>query len=298
MLGRSKLWACALAAVAALSVQPAAQAMTSIDLPQLYDGNMLGLAYRPTDGHLFVTQQAGFDSSSYFSTLVHEFSASGNLLNTTDLRDILPTTLLDSISYLPGSQEFVAQGFTTDTFEQQVITLSSDLTAVKSTTSLEYSGALIGHQTDTETFWLQNGPPTVKISASVTGAASNVLLDGLTDSEYCATNWCLTAVAPSWGGGFFVTEESDRGNALLEYDRQGNLLHTLTLDEAVFGFHPMALETDLVNHRLFVSMNNLKVFTISESEFLTAAIPEPGTWALMGLGMAFLPLARRRALRA
>jgi hypothetical protein len=303
---RLQNWACMFAAAAAFSGHPAAQAMTSIDLPQLYDGNMLGLAYRSTDGHLFVTQNATVSGNDLFNTpFIYELSESGTLLNTQDLRTVVPgISDVLAVNYLPGSQELAVQGVTVnetwDVFVQHSVILSSDLTTLKKSTTIGDFSWQLGYQTADETYWMGaiDGMSSVKITPPLDGSASSgVVLNGVADC--CGEYSSIYGVAPSWSNGFFVIAEGTLGGFLQEYDRQGHMIRGMKLDSDVFGYHPLALDTDLANHRLFLSMNNQKVFIMGESEFLAAAVvPEPGTWAVMGLGMALMPLARRRALRA
>src|SRR6218665_2724922 len=168
------LAAWALAGAGLSGVGPA-QAMSSFDLPQVYTGNMLGLAYRESDGHFLVTHSADNVPGGWEwgTPLLYELDGSGQLLNTVNLSTVLPDTYFaEAISapqsggdiYIQAYQIFASDP---DTIVPRVMRLSSDLTT--------YNGALdpgvsIGHVTDAEVVSFNYYDDTVRFASRATGA--------------------------------------------------------------------------------------------------------------------------------
>lgn len=289
---------------AGLSAVGPVQAMSSFDLPSLYAGNMLGLAYRESDGHFLVSQNAdsvpgGWD---WGTPMLYELDGSGQLLHTVNLSTVLPDTyFIDAVSAPQSGGDVYAQVYqifpeAPDAFVPRVVRLSSDLSTYNGALD---PGASIGHVTDSEIVSYNYFDDTVSFTSRTTGAVETVNLAGHFGSEIGCSDACIAGVAPSWDGGLFVIsdagDEHDSRSRLMQFDRQGHLLGTMYLDPAVFGYHPLAIDTDVSGQRIFLSMNNLKVFTLSSEEFAAALIPEPATWASMGLGLVLMSLATRRA---
>ena len=299
------LAATALACATCLSMP--AHAITSFDIEMDNNlGNVNGLAYRESDGHLLLTRD-GFDwSPTVWSTpLLREYDSTGQLVQTIEL-----TTLMPGISVTEGASSPASGGglylktYTANEdwseFTEQLMVLSPDLSSAAPWTPPIALGPQdrFSHVTDSEFITFNSMNDTVKFTSLLTGETQTVSLAGhFGTEEGCLEGSCIASLAPSWSGGFFAVDDSGENSRLMEFDRQGNLLHTVLLDHTVFGYHPQAIDTDLSGRRIFLSMNNLTVLTFSEHDFLTASIPEPATWASMGLGLIALAGAAARTRR-
>lgn len=311
-------------------------------LPQTYGGNFLGLAYRASDGHVFATQEAMTSNNEVgLLSMVYEFDQQGALVKQVNLHDAYPNVNAVAQILVPATgADLLVQTFTydvaTDGYSEQYKTLSGDFKTLSASgvpnplathdmqSSIEYT-ALSGTQLyGKDRFFVPESH--VYVTSTDTGDVRAIDLTSYKDSPVgcydgylAAKQMCIQGVAPSWNGGFFVINEGSQyvdpvgwqdtyTEHLMEFDADGKLLHAMTLDHHAFDYHPMAMATDLVNHRVLVSFNNHMVATFSESEFLNgqlndpvptppAVIPEPGTWALWLLGVMAMPLAARRSAR-
>lgn len=301
--GKRLLAASALIAAGWLA-QPA-HAITFSGLNPQYEGNMTGLAYRESDGHFLLTQDATNWSPTAWSTpLLYELDSTGQLVQILDLTTSMPgVTFTMGISVPASSGSAYIHAVTTvddnfETFTGQIVFLSPDLSTMAGVLPLVMTREdTMAHVTDTEIITYNYFNDTVRFTSLATGDAQTVSVAGHFGTEDgCLDSSCIAGVAPSWSGGFFALDDAGDGR-LMEFDRQGNLLNTMRLDYETFGYHPSDIDTDLSGHRIFLTMNSAQLVTLSEQDFIAAAVPEPATWASMGLGLIAMAGAAARARR-
>ncbi|HEX5356478.1 MAG TPA: hypothetical protein VFW93_09680 [Aquabacterium sp.] len=312
MSSHRRILICATLLLGALGTS--ARAYESIALPQLEEGNMLGLAYRQSDGHFFVTQEA-LDSSTWPPKgLVYELDRSGRLLQTVNLGTLVPgvagaSVLLNNASMDGFYVSASSYQQSTDTFSHKVYKLSADLKSMTASgvpellqSTYPQTPYMITGMTDSDFYahdhWGGTGTGVFMMSRA-TGTVRAVDLSAYKGAVAGCREWdgalsiCINSVAPSWNGGFFVinegrTTEDDNSyvSRLLEFDSEGKLLHGMEFDPSVYDYHPLAMAVDPSTHSVFVSFNNHFIATVTEQDLKAGvlSVPEPGTWSLWLLG--------------
>lgn len=278
------------AALAGLMCSMAANAITSFDLPTTYGGNKTGLAYRASDGHLFVNHASDF---GWGTPLLYEFDSAGALQQTIDLSALAPYTFaVDDVSV--SSNEVIVRTYhvTEEAPENYIATttvFSSDLSAV---TGVLPDGGRVTRYTDTQLYSFDYMTDQLEIRSRTSDAVQSISLSGHFGPEVgCLENSCGVAIDVSWDGGFFMLDHPLRGR-LLQFDAAGNLINVMETGNPELGNSWMSLATDVAGRRLFLIAGD-RVLTLTESEFLVNTVPEPGTWLTMGLGLAAVGAAVR-----
>jgi hypothetical protein len=302
-----------------------AHAMSSFPLPQFNQGNLEGLAYREADGHFFVTQNAEAGASGWLA-MVYELDGAGNLLRSVDLHDLDPGHVLVSTISAPKNggdlivmrYEDLAVG---GPYAPRYFNLSPDFSKISSDalpdTLKNYDNdggkSWAAQVTETEALAVHNWTNSIRTTSLLDGSTHSVDLSAYADTAIgCYDGYlerhtmCMTSVAPSWNGGYFVINEGGLEPEsmvptarLMEFSADGTLVHAMTLDYELFDYHPTAIDVDEAGQRIFISFNNHKVVTLEDADFRAGAltVPEPGTWALLCLGALLMPVAVRRARR-
>jgi hypothetical protein len=279
------------AALAGLMCSMAANAITSFDLPTTYTGNKLGLAYRASDGHFFVTHAA---DSRWGLPLLYEFDSAGALQQTIDLSATLApyTFAVDEVSATSHEVIVRTHHVLEEAPENYIATttvFSNDLSAVTGTLP---DGGRVTRYTDTQLYSFDYMTDQLEIRSRTSDAVQSISLSGHFGPEVgCGENSCGVAIDVSWDGGFFMLDHSLRGR-LLQFDAGGNLINAMEMGNPELGNSWMTLATDVAGRRLFLLAGD-RVVTLTESEFLVNTVPEPGTWLTMGLGLAAIGAAVR-----